>query len=202
MPDRQESASFLDMASAHGLVYRLLRHIQKPDLLTPVSIFQFVFGPILSPEILQLACHGDLSPAQPPVAAGKDLKPVSESTGLPPCRRLAKQASSSVPSLDRTPAAVNTTILHLPAETLLDDPEPPGCVDVATAEGPAAAAPSAAATSTPAKTTEGKAEVPVTLLVLDFDWSIVEENSDTFVVRELGTWEAFQRYVSLLSPFL
>ena len=33
----------------------------------------------------------------------------------------------------------------------------------------------------------------VTLLVLDFDWSMIEENSDTFVVRELGAWQAFQR---------
>ena len=33
-----------------------------------------------------------------------------------------------------------------------------------------------------------------TLLVLDFDWSMIEENSDTFVVRELGGWDSFQRY--------
>ena len=35
-----------------------------------------------------------------------------------------------------------------------------------------------------------------TLLVLDFDWSMIEENSDTFVVRELGGWDSFQRYAA------
>lgn len=208
MPDRQESASFLVMASGHGLIYRLLRHIQKPGLLTPVSIFQFIFAPILSPEILQLVCHGDLSHARPPAVAGTHPKPVSESTHSPPTQRLAKPANSSVPSLDNTPAAVAASLPHLPSETVLD-----GCVGEATAgelgvkshsEAAAAAAPPAAATFSPAKLTEGKAEVPATLLVLDFDWSMVEENSDTFVVHELGAWEAFQRYMSSLSvcPFL
>ena len=210
MPDRQESASFLVRASAHGLIYRLLRHIQKPDLLTPVSIFQFIFGPILPPEILQLVCHGDLSWARPTAVAGKDPKPVSESTHSPPTQSLAKQANSSVPSVNNHPATVATSLLHLPSGTVSNGPEPPGCVDVATAaepdvhshSAPAAAAPPAAAISSQAKITEGKAEVPATLLVLDFDWSMVEENSDTFVVRELGTWEAFQRYVLSLLAFL
>lgn len=206
MPDRQESASFLVMASGHGLIYRLLRHIQKPGLLTPVSIFQFVFAPTLSPEILQLVCHGDLSHACPPAMTGTDPKPVSESTHSPPTQRLAKPANSSVPSLDNTPAAVAASLPHLPSQTVLD-----GCVGVGTAgelgvkshSEAAAAAPPAAATSSPAKLREGRAEVPATLLVLDFDWSMVEENSDTFVVRKLGAWEAFQRYMSSLSacPF-
>ena len=168
MPDRQESASFLDMASAHGLTYCLLRHIQKPDLLTPVSIFQFIFGPVLSPEVLQLV---DPPPACPPVVASKDPKPISESTHSSPTQRLVKQANSSV-------TAGEPVQFHSAA---------------------AAAGPPAAAISCPAKIAEGEAGVPVTLLVLDFDWSMIEENTDTFVVRELNTWEAFQRYVLLLS---
>ena len=200
MPDRQESASFLDIASAHGLIYRLLRHIQKPDLLTPVSIFQFVFGPVLSPEILQLVCN-----APPHAVAGTDPKSVSESTHSPPTQRLAKQANSLVQSLERTPAAADTSLLHVPSETISDYPELPCCMNVASAGepdvpshgAPAAAASPAAASSFQAKLTEGKAEVPATLLVLDFDWSMIEENSDTFVARELGAWAAFQRCVTV-----
>lgn len=33
--------------------------------------------------------------------------------------------------------------------------------------------------------------------MLDFDWSLVEGNSDTFVLRELGAWDIFQRYIQL-----
>ena len=40
-----------------------------------------------------------------------------------------------------------------------------------------------------------------TLLVLDFDWSMIEENSDTFVVRELGGWDSFQRYAAAAAAF-
>jgi pyridoxal phosphate phosphatase PHOSPHO2 len=33
---------------------------------------------------------------------------------------------------------------------------------------------------------------PRTLLALDFDWSLIEENSDTFVIRELGADAIYQ----------
>ena len=31
------------------------------------------------------------------------------------------------------------------------------------------------------------------LLALDFDWTMVEENSDTFVLQQVGAWDSFQR---------
>ncbi|KAK9837474.1 hypothetical protein WJX81_005006 [Elliptochloris bilobata] len=42
----------------------------------------------------------------------------------------------------------------------------------------------------------GNAPVPGPQRILfacDFDWSLVEENSDTFVLREVGAWPAFER---------
>jgi len=34
------------------------------------------------------------------------------------------------------------------------------------------------------------------LVVLDFDWSLVEENSDTWVLQQLGASHIFQRLLS------
>ncbi len=31
------------------------------------------------------------------------------------------------------------------------------------------------------------------LLTLDFDWTMVEENSDTFVLQQVGAWDSFLR---------
>ncbi|KAK9814809.1 hypothetical protein WJX72_011889 [[Myrmecia] bisecta] len=42
---------------------------------------------------------------------------------------------------------------------------------------------------------------PRQLFVCDFDWSLIEENSDTFVVKELGAWEAFCRLKATQLPW-
>ena len=246
MPDRQESASFLEVARAHGLIWRLLRHVQKPDLLTPVSIYQFIFRPGLSRELTQLVCKGDSSPRQTsdhghrntavsslpltqtavhqlthtagacslrlgtaisPAAGSWEPKPVPESTQSLPTVRPAKQANTPSPPQYAPPALLTASLQPSPKTvSSSDDPQPLNRVNVSTSEAdvcsdsaPAAAVPPPAALSSQPQNTKGKAAVPGTLLVLDFDWSMIEENSDTFVVRELGAWEAFQRCV--LSSF-
>ena len=42
-------------------------------------------------------------------------------------------------------------------------------------------------------------EVAPTLLVWDFDWSLVEENSDTWVLERLGAMPAFRRLQQVLA---
>lgn len=250
MPDRQESASFLELARAHGLIWRLLRHVQKPDLLTPVSIYQFIFRPCLSPELTQLVCKGDSSPRQTsdhghrntavsslpltqtamhqltgtagacsphlgtaisPAAGSWEPKPVPESTQSLPTVRPAEQANTPSPPQYAPPALLTASLQSSPKTvSSSDDPQPLNRVNVSTSaeadvcsdSAPAAAVPPPAALSSQLQNTKGKAAVPTTLLVLDFDWSMIEENSDTFVVRELGAWAAFQRYVLSSLSFL
>ena len=158
MPDRQESASFLEVATAHGLIWRRLSHVQKPELLTPVSIYQFIFRPVLCPQLRQLISKGPNSSSHPT----EDSIAVSTQCGYPTD---SGQGHNVCP------------------------PSLPGGV------------PPSAAVAARAHTSTGKAAQPVMLLVLDFDWSMIEENSDTFVVRELGAWEAFERYVCMCSTF-
>ena len=49
MPDRQESATFLATVTHSGFRWRRLRHLHKPELLTPVSIYQLVQAPLPTP---------------------------------------------------------------------------------------------------------------------------------------------------------
>lgn len=195
MPDRQETVSFLETAAAHGVIFRLLHHIQKPDLLTPVSIYQFIFRPVLSPDILQLVSGEDSSAAHSLAVGSKGFKAVSASTHSPPTQSLVNEATGLMPSWGTVSPEVDTNLM-LPSGTLsyLEDPEPcktfsvstPGEAGVNCCPAPAGAVPQPILT-------KGQTGVPATLLVLDFDWSMIEDNSDTFVVHELGAWEAFQR---------
>lgn len=65
MPDREETASFLQVANANGFIYRLLHHVQKPDLIMPVSIYQLILGPKPSPELFPLETQEGSSQRQP-----------------------------------------------------------------------------------------------------------------------------------------
>lgn len=195
MPDRQETVSFLETAATHGLIYRLLHHILKPDLLTPVSIYQFIFSPVLSPEILQLVSGEDPSAAHSLAVGGKGLKAMSESTHSPPAQGLAKVATGSMPSWDAISTEADTN-LNLPSGpvTCSEAPEPPNSLVMSTpGEAGVHCCPMPAGAVPHKILTKGQTGVPATLLVLDFDWSMIEDNSDTFVVHELGAWEAFQR---------
>ena len=196
MPDRQETVSFLETAAAHGLIHRLLHHIQKPDLLTPVSIYQFIFRPALSPEILQLVSGEDSSAAHSLAGGSKGLEAVSESTHSLPAERLATSvATGPMPSCVTIPTEADNSP-SLPSGTLScsQDPEPPKQLSMSTSrKADVHCCPAPASTVRQHSSTKGQPEVPTTLLVLDFDWSMIEDNSDTFVMRELGAWEAFQR---------
>lgn len=195
MPDWQETVSFLETAATHGLIYRLLHHIQKPDLLTPVSIYQFIFKPNLSPEILQLVSGEDSSAAHSLAGGSKGFEAVPESTHSRPAERLAEVATGPMPSRNTISTDVDTS-LNMPSGTLScsEDTEPPiNAIMSTSAKAGGHCCPAPASTVPQHSSTKGQPEVPTTLLVLDFDWSMIEDNSDTFVVRELGAWEAFQR---------
>ena len=168
MPDRHESTSFLDLASSHGFIWRHLRRIQKSDLLTPISIYQIILGPRLSPETRQL----DSGIAPSPELAG-DLHQQTEASPEP-----ESQASKTSSGIVSSPQA---------------SPEP-AQLDSGT-NTPQRSTPGDSMLQTGAFASPHQASLQ-TLLVLDFDWSMIEENSDTFVVRELGGWDCFQRCCS------
>ena len=45
MPERPETAPFLDLVDQTGLLRRRLRRVARPDLATAISIHQFIFVP-------------------------------------------------------------------------------------------------------------------------------------------------------------
>lgn len=234
MPDREESVSFLKIAVVHGFIWRLLHHVQKPDLLTPVSIYQFVLGPNSSPELLKRTAGNDSIPCQKsehhtqstasctadagmlhvpvgsPVLTFQRSQPVPESSevklkpsvslhqpgGLmqPQTEALAELAPHCQPAsaalLDTDQLQPCSPNSHNAAETTL---YPQNMTASITA--------SVTADNSLAKRTSSQLSqrIAETLLVLDFYWSMIEENSDTFVVRQLGAWDTFQRSALLTS---
>ena len=202
MPDRQETSAFLETASKHGFIWRCLRQVQKPDLLTPVSIYQLVLGPKPSQDVLQL----QVSPG-PSSIPGTD-GPVSAAAALAPeagqhdagCIAASQPSPLSNAGADEGAPGISSSVIgaHSPG-TIAS----PGQLLFQSGTGSSLAARSSpgAVFSSRSMLGDGKSAAipssgqtfPDVLLVLDFDWSMIEENSDTFVVRELGGWDSFQR---------
>ena len=204
MPDRQESFDFLETASKHGFVWRCLRQVQKPDLLTPVSIYQLVLGSSPSQDVLKL----QKSPCPSSVSVSETDGPVSAAAAL------ASEANhhdagfivASHPSplsnagADEGASGIFTSII---AACSPGTRSSPGQLPVQSGTGSSLASGASPGTvrspqsmlgdGNPAAFPPSGQKSPNVLLVLDFDWSMIEENSDTFVVRELGGWESFQR---------
>lgn len=199
MPDRQETSAFLEAASKHGFFWRCLRQVQKPDLLTPVSIYQLVLGPRPSQDVLQLqvspfpsSIHGTDGPA--PAAAVL----ASEAGQLD-----AGCAAASQPSPLSNAGADEGILPSIIAARSPGTVASPGQLPVQSGTGSSLACGARPGTVCPPQSMGGDDKPnafppsgqtsPDILLVLDFDWSMIEENSDTFVVRELGGWDSFQR---------
>lgn len=235
MPDRQESADFLDTAAQHGFIWRSLRRIQKPDLLTPVSIYQLILGLNPSQAICQISLGSCSCPADTSRADGPDLGAASAQTEISqshpqdmplpnpilaplPDPNLAPPQSgtcqSPLPLPGQPPPSANMmsqpqSPLPIPPQSPSPMPLPnctPGSGTTKSLQRLSQPCSSHAAASPQSEFSMHRPDAgrilprestsPQTLLVLDFDWSMIEENSDTFVVRELGGWHTFQRYCS------
>ena len=221
-PDRQETVSFLITAANNGFVWRLLRRIQKAELLTPVSIYQLLRGPRPSAEVLKMAQAAPSQHASTP----------HQATPTEPANT-ARQSAPSQPADTFSHAALDAqSVLNSTAAQLSSSNNSPQVTKLVAPSSNTKNAQPASATAgqdlgnKPSMMTEktpsdlqGSAEqagsavdahadsainnnqrAVHTLLVLDFDWSMIEENSDTFVVRELGGWDTFQRYSLVLIP--
>ncbi len=203
MPDRQETSAFLDTASKHGFVWRCLRQVQKPDLLTPVSIYQLVLGPKPSQDVLNLQvspCPSSIPGTDRPVSAAAAL--ASEAGQHDAGVITASQPSplSNAGADEGAPGISSSAIAACSPGTLASPGQLP--VQSSTGSSLASGASPGIVFSPPSMLGDDKPTALRTpsvqmstkvLLVLDFDWSMIEENSDTFVVRELGGWESFQR---------
>ena len=198
MPDRQETSAFLETASKHGFIWRCLRQVRKPDLLTPVTIYQLVLGPNPSQDVLKLQtspCPSSVSipgtdgpvPAAASLASEAGQHDAGCAAASQPCPMSNAGADEGTPGISRSPGTIASPG-QLPVQSgTVSSPASgasPGTVfppQSMPGDGNPAAVPSSGQTS------------PNVLLVLDFDRSMIEENSDTFVVSELGGWESFQR---------
>ena len=204
MPDRQETSAFLETASQHGFVWRCLRQVQKPDLLTPVSIYQLVLGTKPSQDVLQLQVSPFPSSVSIPGADG----PVPAAAAVAPeaGQHDADFTAASQPSLSSNPGA-DEGAAGIPSSAIgarsPGTTASPGQLPFQSGAGSSLASGPSPGTVFPLQSMlrDGNPAAfpplgrvsPDVLLVLDFDWSMIEENSDTFVVRELGGWDSFQR---------
>ena len=200
-PDRQEPSSFLNTAVSHGFVWRLLLRIEKAELLTPVSIFQLLLGAKPSAEVLKLTQAA--SPQPPSMSHQEGPSQLADTSGQAALdaqstlNSTAAQLSSSnnSPQVTKPIAPLSVSQNAQPGSTtagqdLGDKPS------VTTQKAPLGLQ----GRDKQAGSAVNNDQTAVhTLLVLDFDWSMIEENSDTFVVRELGGWETFQRYKPVLT---
>ena len=206
MPDRHESTAFLQVALAHDFTWRMLRNIHKPELLTPVSIYQLVLGHRPSPQLLHAGDKQDsrlrqhtqqTSPASTYDAARTEASPTVAAASASPHAVLAgKELQQNAVSVNHVQLASGSRTRPTATDTHTDA-IPDGQIQPASRSPamPAATEPQQDALSvSQVQLVSGTSPMPTMLLVLDFDWSMIEENSDTFVVRELGAWEAFQRY--------
>ncbi len=199
MPDRQETSAFLETASEHGFIWRCLRQVQKPDLLTPVSIYQLVLGPKPSQDVLK--CPSSVSmpgtdglvPAAAVLASGASQHDAGFTAASQPSPLSNAGADEGTPGISssinaaRSPRTIASPC-QLPVQSGTG-------ASLASDAGPGTVRPpqSMLGTGDPAAFPSLGRVSPNILLVLDFDWSMIEENSDTFVVRELGGWDSFQR---------
>ncbi|DBA97088.1 TPA: putative phosphatase phospho1 [Trebouxia sp. C0004] len=203
MPDRQETLAFLETASKHGFIWRCLRQVQKPDLLTPVSIYQLVLGPKPSQDVLQL----QVSPCQASVSIPGDDKLVPAAAALASeagrhddgCAAASQPSRLSSPGTDKGEPGISVSVIgaQSPGTIASSGRLSLQCGNVsslASRPSPGTVLPpqSMLGDGSPAALPLGRTS-PSVLLVLDFDWSMIEENSDTFVVHELGGWDSFQR---------
>ena len=204
MPDRQETSAFLETASKHGFIWRCLRQVRKPDLLTPVSIYQLVLGPKPSQDVLKL----QISPCPSSVSIPGTDGPVSAaaaSASEADQHDAGFTAASQVSTLSNAgteegAAGISTsTTAACSPETIASPGQLPiqSGTDSSLASGPSPGTvrypQSMLGDGNPRAFPPLGRVSPKVLLVLDFDWSMIEENSDTFVVRKLGGWESFQR---------
>ncbi|DBA70351.1 TPA: hypothetical protein ACH3X2_011772 [Trebouxia sp. C0005] len=204
MPDREETSAFLETASKHGFVWRCLRQVQKPDLLTPILIYQLVLGPKPSQDVLQL----QVSPCPSSVTIPWTDGPVSAAAAL--VSEAGQHGSGFTAASQPSPLSNAGADEGTPGESssVLGARRPgtiasPGQLLVQSGTGSSPASYPSPGTVSPPQSMLGDDNpaaypplgrvLPYVLLVLDFDWSVIEENSDTFVVHELGGWESFQR---------
>ncbi len=204
MPDRQETSAFLETASKHGFIWRCLRQVQKPELLTPVSIYQLVLGPKPSQDVLKL----QLSPCPTSVSIrGADgLVPAAAALASEAGQHDAGCVAASQPSplsnagADEGAPGISSSGIGTRSPGTIASPgqlssQSGTGSSLAFRPGPGTvfSPQSMLGDGKPAAFPPSGQTLPDILLVLDFDWSMIEENSDTFVVRELGGWDSFQR---------
>ncbi|KAK9905585.1 hypothetical protein WJX75_002525 [Coccomyxa subellipsoidea] len=118
LPDRPETLLFFSAADVAGMTWRRLSHFSRPDLATPLSIYQFVQRPCF----------------------------------LEVCRQIRPHSSTTEASPSKRCKVANATQAR-------------------------------------------------TMVVFDFDWSLVEENSDTWVLDQLGATEIFKQLKATVMPW-
>ena len=159
--------AFISLAQQHGFVVRPLHHSPvREDLPTAVTIYQLIWQGL---------------PPPPSAAGAVDVAPITTYHADPaaPSAQAAETIQVASALQQQGGKAVSAAVKQLlgPARPL--QPQA-GSSRLQAAAGPR--------TGLQAGPQGGRI-----LLALDFDWTMVEENSDTFVLQQVGAWDSFLR---------
>ena len=164
LPDRAEMPAFISLGQQHGFVVRPLHHSAvREDLPTPVTIYQLIWQ--------------GLPP--PPAAAGGVGVTTSHADPEAPSAQAAETIKVASALQQQGGKALSAAGKQLPG------PARPCKPQAGSSRLQAAAGVRTGLHAGP--------QASRILLALDFDWTMVEENSDTFVLQQVGAWDSFLR---------
>eukprot|EP00891_Asterochloris_glomerata_P002074 jgi/Astpho2/2074/Aster-x1034 len=167
LPDRAEMPAFISLAQQRGFLVRPLHHSPvREDLPTAVTIYQLIWQGL---------------PAPPAATRGVGVASITTYHADPeaPSAQPAERVQVANALQQQGGKALSTAVTQLlgPARPLQSQA---GCSKLQDAAGPRTGLHA------------GPRSGPI-LLTLDFDWTMVEENSDTFVLQQVGAGDSFLR---------